>query len=418
MKQRSLTIISILFSCCLAIFACRKEIEDIIHNRQVVPQELTESAKIWYLKNLIPEVSFVFPAPKWEESWIIQTTDGEMLVVPVEEPMSDQYTYREDVTFRRFLVTYFYGNTVKEGKIIEFWGDSYDVEKHSDFLLKNHDENAIPSFNGSIIQYSINYDPLKNVVYENGRVNKNKDIKIMVVPPGVEIENFSNKRVTESTCSPPFVTNSGFPDNMCDGGAGMVFYKVTTTFGFDGCPILIRCEYLSHVCYMAGGGSGDGSAGGGGIGSGGNLTEEQLWALEPQYKAQMTDAEIYIYDRLSYYDKLNYLNNAWWATIMANAFYSPASNQQKNDAYRHAYFAYRNTLYLGRDKAESLGNAHEDYPTNPALEKQMDLFNNSVGMQLADHPFATYTGEAMIKLALENGALKIIKNGALVPSNQ
>jgi uncharacterized protein RhaS with RHS repeats len=35
--------------------------------------------------------------------------------------------------------------------------------------------------------------------------------------------------------------------------------------------------------------------------------------------------------------------------------------------------------------AKELGDAHEDYPSNPTADKNMDLYNNAVGISLATH---------------------------------
>jgi hypothetical protein len=53
----------------------------------------------------------------------------------------------------------------------------------------------------------------------------------------------------------------------------------------------------------------------------------------------------------------------------------------KSDAFRHAYWLALNAKSVGYDFAKLYGEAHEsEVPSKFALEKQMDLYNNQVGM--------------------------------------
>ena len=75
---------------------------------------------------------------------------------------------------------------------------------------------------------------------------------------------------------------------------------------------------------------------------------------------------------------------------------------------------------VGQNFAKQSSDAHENgTPNNRALEKQMDLFNNAVGVQLAkDNPWtiwhSTFIGKSK---KCCNGNLRIINNDKLVRSS-
>lgn len=70
-----------------------------------------------------------------------------------------------------------------------------------------------------------------------------------------------------------------------------------------------------------------------------------------------------------------------------------------------------NKQTLGPDLAKSLGDAHEDM-LEDLLEKQMDLFNNEQGRNAS-----SFFQEQVIVDLLNSGGLRIIENGALIPSH-
>ncbi len=91
------------------------------------------------------------------------------------------------------------------------------------------------------------------------------------------------------------------------------------------------------------------------------------------------------------------------------------------DALRHAYFSALNVKDFGVGFAVPLGFAHEDYPENPPLEKEMDLHNNQVGFDIAQqNPNATDEELGQLILdALNNGQLLVFNPAgtALIPSS-
>ncbi len=80
----------------------------------------------------------------------------------------------------------------------------------------------------------------------------------------------------------------------------------------------------------------------------------------------------------------------------------------EGDAFRHALWSALMTQHGGIAKAHDFGNAHEEDPGQPAIEKEMDLQNNRVGREIAlSNPNSTPAQlEDLIKQAVRDGSLK------------
>jgi hypothetical protein len=83
----------------------------------------------------------------------------------------------------------------------------------------------------------------------------------------------------------------------------------------------------------------------------------------------------------------------------------------KSDAFRHAYFQAINTVSVDKIFAKDFSDAHEsETPLAWSLEKQMDLFNNSVGIRYGDalNNFSPQDLINTIYSVLENGELRYL----------
>lgn len=114
------------------------------------------------------------------------------------------------------------------------------------------------------------------------------------------------------------------------------------------------------------------------------------------------------------------------AAFIINQFNRPMANNftvqkfgtnglnDKSDAFRHAFFQAVNTVRVGANLTQQFSDAHEtEVPSQLIKEKQMDLFNNSIGIaygQTQSYPAST---PAMIANAIYtkvlNGELRYIK---------
>ena len=80
------------------------------------------------------------------------------------------------------------------------------------------------------------------------------------------------------------------------------------------------------------------------------------------------------------------------------------------DAFRHCYWSALLARDIGKEGAVQFTNAHEDFPGNPPKEKDMDLNNNTVGVEIgaasanvSDDALATKCFDA-----LSAGKLKVL----------
>jgi hypothetical protein len=83
----------------------------------------------------------------------------------------------------------------------------------------------------------------------------------------------------------------------------------------------------------------------------------------------------------------------------------------KTDAFRHAYFQAINASDVGALLTRLFANAHEtNVPTHLQKEKDMDLFNNQVGIDIAQQQYSATNAELSlaVKTALNNGQLRYL----------
>ena len=86
-----------------------------------------------------------------------------------------------------------------------------------------------------------------------------------------------------------------------------------------------------------------------------------------------------------------------------------------DDAVRHCYWCALNQVSVGYKSplAKEFGDAHESKPKNDINEKQMDLYNNSIGYHLGNQAIINgWSEEELLNQvinAANNGRLKILK---------
>lgn len=81
----------------------------------------------------------------------------------------------------------------------------------------------------------------------------------------------------------------------------------------------------------------------------------------------------------------------------------------RSDAFRHCFWSAILARDIGYDGAKKFTTAHEDFPNNPKDEKEMDLHNNSIGLNIGRHSRASnQLLSSMCMAALTQEKLKII----------
>lgn len=149
-----------------------------------------------------------------------------------------------------------------------------------------------------------------------------------------------------------------------------------------------------------------------------NWEEMNLFiSTQQNYRDEMSISEKQIFDNLNYGQQMNYLMSAFQALNASQNIYGTQNCSLlngKGDAFRHTYWNALCRRRLGLAITNQLTTAHEDKPftySNQYKEKEMDLYNNSIGMNLVYNQWATiYTIQDDIKTKLNNGDLKYINN--------
>ncbi|MDR2043918.1 MAG: hypothetical protein LBQ15_06035 [Clostridium sp.] len=128
-------------------------------------------------------------------------------------------------------------------------------------------------------------------------------------------------------------------------------------------------------------------------------SESEVNAYYEQYMNQQRrlryDLDGYINDQLNsqeqdLYDEdpvnaLLCMANGVFALEYAEDYYSASVLHNGNgDAFRHVLWNYGMYIDVGYNFAKSWSDAHEYGSNGPALERQMDLYNNAVGLELGE----------------------------------
>jgi len=277
MKQTPLIILAAITTICLLVFACRKEIDYLIHDRDRVTPDLLESAQVWYLQRLSSDPSIPRLLPTWKDAWGIQSVNGDSLVIV---PAPENYIGVKDISVRRFFVFKTDGVSVSDGRIVEFVGESFDVSSQVDLLLKHFRSDVVPGFTGIVLDYDVNYDLFDKKSYTGGQLD-NRDVGLVNLS-GYEmhilakskwtrrapIQSMSREVISAAIPCPPYTeTYNGVPGNLA--GNCVITFLVYTTLSSNGCIASKTYNYLSHTCPVPeGSGSGSPASGSGSSGSG------------------------------------------------------------------------------------------------------------------------------------------------------
>lgn len=266
MKKADFIRLSLAFAVLLLLFACRKDIDFVIQGKEKPSSAHLELAKVWHLQRLDKTKSASDQlAPRWDDSWNEQTVNGnDILVVPAREnPVNNR-----DVKIRRFFIFTTIGQSISDGRIVEFVGLKYDVGENLRFLLKNHDRSAISGFSGAIIQYDVNYVQIGNAFYKDGqRISSETAI---VTQSGKVLQERSRQNLPKTMslnamsggCAPVGFEMIGFPEPIPG-----CFYNITEVRVYDndtGCLIEHLFIYNSHYCVGEESGTASGTGGGSG----------------------------------------------------------------------------------------------------------------------------------------------------------
>ncbi|MEP0987648.1 hypothetical protein [Ekhidna sp.] len=145
-----------------------------------------------------------------------------------------------------------------------------------------------------------------------------------------------------------------------------------------------------------------------------NLDERLVYdpSLDQDYRNRMAEEEKTIFNNLSTAQKTAYLMSAQQATNYSESYYPNSLYNGNGDAVRHSFWNALSTVRIGVTLTKKLTDAHESDPLDPNYpnhfkEKNMDLFNNNKGREIALMAGKLYQ---LIETALENGDLRKLTN--------
>jgi hypothetical protein len=161
-------------------------------------------------------------------------------------------------------------------------------------------------------------------------------------------------------------------------------------------------------------------------------TADELDAYLEQYMVQQSrlryDLDGYINDNLNSAEQAIYDEHPVNSLLcMANGvlalgyaednYASTVLHNGNGDAFRHVLWNYGMVCDVGYAFANQWSDAHENGSNSPLLERQMDFYNNDIGLQLGvDNPstilHSTFISKSKAKV--HNGYCKIISGTALV----
>ncbi|WP_019039695.1 DUF6973 domain-containing protein [Psychroflexus tropicus] len=155
----------------------------------------------------------------------------------------------------------------------------------------------------------------------------------------------------------------------------------------------------------------------------------EILVFEQDYRNDMSQTELSIFNDLSRFQQLDYLHSAYLAFFYAEIYFEDTPMVQyngKGDAYRHALWNALGAAKLGESLMEQLASAHEEKPFEYPYhykEKEMDLFNNQVGRNIGNQ--SIFMLMMKIKFASDRGELRYLShtnpeatsNSQLIPTN-
>jgi hypothetical protein len=83
-------------------------------------------------------------------------------------------------------------------------------------------------------------------------------------------------------------------------------------------------------------------------------------------------------------------------------------HNDKSDAFRHCFWSALLARELGFQDALKFTTAHEAFPTNPRGEKEMDLHNNRIGLNIGRSKGTNGAISMRCMAALQSGQLKFM----------
>lgn len=154
-----------------------------------------------------------------------------------------------------------------------------------------------------------------------------------------------------------------------------------------------------------------------------------VWNDYEMFRAQMSNDERNVFDNMLINRRLMYIVAAKKAINETEERYPTTAKNGTGDAFRHALWNGMSSLLIGENLTEQLTTAHETRPSDYTYtfkEKDMDLYNNLKGRQIANYSNVFTITDNVVNY-LQIGGLRFLNNldnnslatynSVLVPTN-
>lgn len=332
---------------------------------------------------------------KWGITSILQDkNDHIILFVPIYSDLTQKVRYSLSIKLNR-------AEEIEEMYFIE-------SNPSDSYYSKNSFKLYYEYFSGTVNIYDFDNRFLKSQNYSNGNILRTKGM--------LDDENYLSEIIIEG--------NIGSIKNWYSfweyTNPEDIFWNIENY----GCPLcgapydqlkVLNKELL--FCQICGYGVGGGSGNSGGTNNSNGTDMYNGYDLNAMYGPL---GDQYPWSGLTKKEKMFVINNP----VPAKAFYDNANKAQQAvsslpgqhngqaDAIRHAYWSALNARDYG-DLAKQYGDAHEDNPSQPLNEKQMDLHNNEVGYQIGKEGKGDAVTPSWTDSQIHNAVMDAYNNGKL-----
>lgn len=143
------------------------------------------------------------------------------------------------------------------------------------------------------------------------------------------------------------------------------------------------------------------------------INSMEVWNNSDEYRNRMSEAEKVIFDNMLPNRRMWHLATGYKAKEKATELYPNSLHNGKGDAFRHCYWNALSSKFIGVNLTNQLTTAHEDKPfTYPyeQKEKDMDLYNNNIGQNIATYVSILDNIEQEVLTLLNYGFLRYLSN--------
>ena len=154
----------------------------------------------------------------------------------------------------------------------------------------------------------------------------------------------------------------------------------------------------------------------------------EAWAMMLRFDDQASNPQELVLSMAYPVAAIRVFINSQTSSKRTLELYPNYTTDDKGNAFKHSFWAALNTVdpLVQKNLAKAFTDAHEEEPSQPPIEKTMDLFNNAVGIEIGDRfPITSLTQSPVIITEIENniqaasaiGRMRFVCRGMLISTN-